>query len=222
MQTVASLIALVGIVAAVYGAMQWRKLKKQGGDTKKAKWLIPGGVILIIIGGALITTTPEYKADVANSKASSQSSKKASSASSKKAKDAAKSSSKAASSKLAASISKAVKRDKEADKKKTDALQAKVDAIYKDLGGDEEYPLTSRIEVNGSIDHITGVSVWADGALANADTATLKHYFALGAQVGNRLLGDDTYKVPYVQVYAEQTRIARSQATNTSQMKDLR
>jgi hypothetical protein len=222
MQTVASLIALVGIVVAVYGAMQWRKLKKQGGDTKKAKWLIPGGVVLIIIGGALITTTPEYKADMDADKASSQSSKKASSASSKKTKDAAKNSSKAASSKLAASISKAVKRDKEADKKKSDALQAKVDAIYKDLGGDEEYPLTARIEVNGSSDHITGVSVWADGSLANADTATLKHYFALGAQVGNRLLGGDTYKVPYVQVYAEQTKIARSQITNTSQMKDLR
>ena len=65
MQTVASLIALGGIVVAVHGVFQWRTLKKQGENTRKAKLIIPLGILGVIIGGALITTTPEYQKGLA-------------------------------------------------------------------------------------------------------------------------------------------------------------
>ena len=65
METIASLIALGGIVLAVHGVFEWRKLKKQGADTKKAKLMIPVGLLGVMIGGALITTTPQYQKGLA-------------------------------------------------------------------------------------------------------------------------------------------------------------
>jgi uncharacterized membrane protein YfcA len=77
MQTVASLIALGGIVVAVHGVFQWRTLKKQGENTHKAKLMIPLGILGVIIGGALITTTPEYQKGLAEYESGTRQSQKA-------------------------------------------------------------------------------------------------------------------------------------------------
>ncbi|WP_125708046.1 hypothetical protein [Lacticaseibacillus porcinae] len=77
MQTIASLIALGGIVLAVHGVFEWRNLKKQGADTKKAKLMIPVGILGVIIGGALITTTPEYQKGLAEYENGTRNSQKA-------------------------------------------------------------------------------------------------------------------------------------------------
>lgn len=85
MQTLASFIALGGIVVAVHGGFQWRTLKKQGANTRKAKLMIPLGILGVIIGGALITTTPEYQKGLAEYESGTRESPKADS--SKKAND---------------------------------------------------------------------------------------------------------------------------------------
>ncbi|KRN95124.1 hypothetical protein [Pediococcus stilesii] len=106
--------------------------------------------------------------------------------------------------------------------KKSVNYDKKAETIFEnDLGGTDEYPLIGHIEVNHSGDDITGVSVWGDESLTTASPSDLKHYFSAGAQIGSRLLNKD-YKVPFIQVYAGNKKVARSEYGNNSQMKDLR
>lgn len=116
---------------------------------------------------------------------------------------------------------KKVKTKKEKQSSKA-SLNKKAQAAFKDIGGLDEYPLVSKIEVNHNGNKVTGVSVWGDESLASVSLTLLKHYFSAGAQVGNRLLGSTTGKVPFIQVYAGSQRVARSAYTNNSEMKDLR
>jgi hypothetical protein len=213
----------VGIVGAIYGGLRWRKLRRGKPAPGNIKWVTLGGVALILVGALLMPTTPEDKADRKAQESTSQSAKQSSKSAASANKNASsKKATEDAISRHFSSGSKAAASSKKAADSAASSLQAKASSIYTDNGSEKEWPLVSRIEVNHSGSMVTGVSIWADGSLANADTATLKHYFALGAQIGNQLLDDDSYDVPYVQVYAEQTKVARSQVTNTSQMKDLR
>lgn len=114
-----------------------------------------------------------------------------------------------------------VKTKKKKQSSKT-TLNKKAQAAFKDIGGLDEYPLVSKIEVNHDRNKVTGISVWGDESLASASPTLLKRYFSAGAQVGNRLLGSATGKVPFIQVYAGSQKVARSAYTNNSEMKDLR
>lgn len=213
MDVVGGLLDIAGIAIFIVGIIRVISFRKKKLPLKQPLILIVLGIALLFIGVAVTPSPDSTKSDkdsaAQSSKAvqSSEASKKSSSSSSSS-KTNASSESKASS----ASSSSAPK----------ESLQDKANSLFADMGGKDEYPLVSRIEVNGTENNITGVSLWCDGALQAADAATLKHYFSLAAQVGNQLLDDGSYKVPFVQVYAEQTKVARSEYTNTSQMKDLR
>ncbi|TLQ05437.1 DUF308 domain-containing protein [Pediococcus stilesii] len=155
---------------------------------------------------------------VSESKASAESLSKAKSSSESKAK--------------ASSIAKAESKEKNTKKHKKHKKQSKqsiydkkAKEIFEDIGGDDSYPLVGHIKVVlNSKNKITGIMVWADESLSTSNTSDLKHYFSAGAQIGNQLLDDkkDKYKVPFIQLYAGNKLIARSQYTNNSQMKDVR
>ncbi len=106
-------------------------------------------------------------------------------------------------------------------------LNKQVQAGFKDIGGSEEYPLIGHVTANVSNGELKGVSVWGDESLSDVSAQELKHYFSAGAQIGNYVFDhdkddDNDMKVPFVQVYAGNTKIARSDFSNNSQMKDLR
>lgn len=125
-------------------------------------------------------------------------------------------------SKAAKAASPSSKKNKNKKQSSSAKLNKKMQTAFKDIGGSDEYPLIGHFEVNHNGSEVTGVSVWGDESLETASPELLKHYFSAGAQVGNRLLGTDTGKVPFIQVYAGSKRVARSTYTNNSQMKDLR
>lgn len=126
-------------------------------------------------------------------------------------------------SKIASSSS---KKSSSNDSGSTD-FDKQVKAGFKEIGGSKEYPAISRVEANTSNGNLKGISIWGDESLEDASSSELKHYFSAGAQIGNYVFAhdkddDNDMKVPFVQVYAGNTKIARSDFSNNSQMKDLR
>lgn len=97
----------------------------------------------------------------------------------------------------------------------------KAQKIYKDISSDGTYDYLNKLELVQNNGKITGVSIYCDNSLKNADQTTLQHYFSLAAQVGNQTLGKGT-NTPYVQVYAGGDRIAKSKLDNNNQMVDMR
>ena len=213
MDVVGGLLDIAGIAIFIVAIILVISFRKKKLPLKQPLILMAAGIALLFIGVAVTPSPDSAKSDKDNA---AQSSKAVKSSKSSKKRSNTNASSKTSSS------SESEKSNTSSSSKPKQSLQDKANKIFNDMGGNDEYPLVSRIEVNGTAKNITGVSLWCDGGLQSADAATLKHYFSLAAQVGNQLLDDGSYKVPFVQVYAEQTKIARSEYTNTSQMKDLR
>lgn len=137
--------------------------------------------------------------------------------------------SKSKSSSLAEAQSKSEASSTAKKKIKKQSKQAKYDKkakdIYEDIGGDEAYPLTGHIEVSlNSSKKVNSVMVYADKSLARGTIEDLRHYFSAGVQIGNHLLDNDKdgeYNVPFIEVFAGNRMVARSQYSNNAQMKVL-
>lgn len=94
---------------------------------------------------------------------------------------------------------------------------------YKELTSDNTYPLAIKQKINYDSDGTaTSAQIWCDESLSNADQATLRHYFALEAQVVSYATNKDDGSFPIVQVYSNGHMIARSSSSNHNETVDLR
>lgn len=86
----------------------------------------------------------------------------------------------------------------------------------------DDYPLLKRYKLDFDGKKVTGIQVWCDPSLANADESTLRHYFRYGITVGMKAK-NSTSKAPYVQIYAGDSGVvAKSKLTNNMTFQDAK
>lgn len=96
-------------------------------------------------------------------------------------------------------------------------------AKYKELADSGDYPLAIKQDVNFDSDgKVSNIQLWCDESLANADQATLRHYYSMGAQVASYAVNKKDGSFPIVQVYSGSHMVTRSDNSNHNQNVDVR